>query len=573
MSATLSDAAPVQPAAPPPASNEPDRSLLPAGLRRLIRLRYKSRLRRLIFSGGKKRAFSIVGLVVVALYMLPQFFVAGQGISAEAVRLWAPLAMLWMVIGQTAARELSARASFEPAELDLVLPGPVTRRQLLIYQFAYQVPLMVLGGLWIAIFLRIGASYPQRALGFTLLGLFLNVFTALLGTLIARARTLGRIGLLAIVAPLVIALAAAVLTAPRPPVGQEGLDAWAAWGRALRATPAAEALFLPVAPFVEAMVVPSAWACLAWSVVSLAIIAGLFVAFLLLDRGEVEALVVASQKRAARLEAMSRGIATPTGAAASRLARRRVFMPPRLSGVGPIAWRQAVKLYRTGAVLLFAAPLLFVGGAFWFARLQVEGTSPGAPVGVLLSLSLWPPLLLPMLLKCDFRADLDHLPTLKALPLSPWAIVVGQMLVPLLLVLGAQATLLIGYILGRLDPELALWGLGALPAGLLVGLIMLAVENTIFLVAPVREWRSAMQNGIDPALMGRLVVTTIAKIGLLVVIAAPIASVAILLPAWLNAPWWLVVIVTAIMAGGAAAGLLRACVWAFTAFNVTEDQP
>ncbi|HRJ50187.1 MAG TPA: hypothetical protein PKU91_06620, partial [Phycisphaerales bacterium] len=158
-------------AAPPDSRQGPDRSVLPRGLRRLIVLRYRGTMRRMLFGSGKQRAFGLLGLGLMSLYLIPTI-ASGRSrsghIPTDQALLWLPVFVVLIVAVQAAFRGRRSGFSFLPSEIDLVIPGPFSRRQLLVYQLAYQSGPTILMAAWLAAFVRSEGTYLATVLGIAL---------------------------------------------------------------------------------------------------------------------------------------------------------------------------------------------------------------------------------------------------------------------------------------------------------------------------------------------------------------------------------------------------------------------
>ena len=551
---------------PGPASPQISRALLPAGLRLLILLRYKAVFRRLFFGSTKRRIFSVVGLVLMAIYILPNILMNRKTFfTQEGIRDWLPIFLLLMVAGQLFSRARRDPMTFQPAEIDLVVPGPYSRRQLVLYQIFYQVGPVLGMGLWMALFLRTGGNYLCNAMGAALLGFAINILSGIVSSVIGIANSRSRLILPGLVVLLALAVAAAVRAAPEHPTTADGA-AWIEYAKALRHTPVIEALCLPTRPFVETFVGTNILAALPWALVAVIMNAAFIAIFVALDKGEVEALVTKSQEMLARREKAFRstGLANPVKAAG-----REVPMLPRLGGAGPLLWRQLTILYRgAGPIVLILALLVLFGGPFLLGtKMPPEGLLP-----VVSTIGAFGCFGLSMVLRCDFRSDLDHIAWFKTLPLPPMTIVLGQIAAPMCVTAAIQLLIGVGLAAGAHDASVAGLALLIALASIPVSAVLLTIENTVFLLAPTRPIKSAMQGGFDPSLMGRTVLINLAKL----LVAAGAAAV-IGLPA-AGAYYYLGGIVTAVIVGGAIAigllaGLIFTCARAFVAFNVADDQP
>ncbi|MBX3358560.1 MAG: hypothetical protein KF745_09030 [Phycisphaeraceae bacterium] len=555
-------------AAAAPVARRPARGLLPRGLVVLILLRYRSVIRRMVRGSGKRRGFAILGLVIMALGLMPALLTRARGRPAappfdpEALSLWLPLALLGMVGLQVMARKTRSPSIFQPADLDMVVPGPFSRRQLILYQLAYQSAPLVLMGFWFGLFIR-GQSYPCTVAGVALAGYLIMLLAWIIAAAsgILRARLRWLLPVVAISAVAFVVFAARI--APSPSTADSAQ--WIAWLTEIRRWPVVEGLLLPLRPYVQVLTAPSLAEASIDLISAVLISAALTVLLVALDRGEVEALVLEAQRQLEHADRVKRG-ALPAGEVA---AKRRLGMFPRLGGAGPMAWRQLTGVYRAGPSWVFAlTPVVIIVGvaALWRMMDHVDALVAMAIAGFAC------PLALAMIFRCDFRSDLDHMPLLKTLPMSPAAIVAGQLAAPIILIAGIMLCVMGGLALGAGRPWLLPAGLGIGVGCLPVTVAMVAIDNTVFLIAPTRAYRQAAPAGFDPTLVGRQVVLSLVRAAFLIgtglLVGAPVAVVLVLggpLPVAIGLGWCALTF--------AAAAMLVACTWAYKAFDVTEDLP
>jgi hypothetical protein len=139
--------------------------------------------------------------------------------------------------------------------------------------------------------------------------------------------------------------------------------------------------------------------------------------------------------------------------------------------------------------------------------------------GILGSGLVWGTVLVPGILRQDFRADLDRMDALIALPIRPVAVVVGQ-----ILPMAATVTLLGYAVLGIAVAVAPTVGSLALTVGVAepaFALAVLAVENALFLWFPVRtEAGEAAVQSVGRNLIVSFVGWGVHGAGLLVAIVA-----------------------------------------------------
>jgi hypothetical protein len=539
-----------------------NRSLLPRGLIVLILLRHRAFVRRMLFGSRKRLVVTIVGFGFLALMLLPRLFTGRQmAVDADQVRLWAPVVLLILVVLQTVARRRVGDAMFQPAELDLVVPGPFTRRQLVLYQIAAQVGPLLLMGAWMGLFVPIGGSYLTTAIGFTLTFQFVNLAVALVGLAMARAGSIAAGVTTAAMIGVITLVGVAVSAAPPRPTGPD-VRAWLTWLNTVRASPQIEWLTTPFLPYVESLVAPSlalAWpAVLAAAVINVALIA-LIVRF---DRGDVEELVTSSRHRWDRF--LGRGVATSSGGEA-RAARRSVPMLPRFGGAGSLAWRQLAMAYRSlgpwtssGIAIAFAVIGYLVGRAF-----ETDSRVAMAPFG------MGGAFYASLIIRCDFRSDLAHMALLKSLPIRAVQVFVGQIASAVVLGTVAIGLLFAGVMAGSgaISPWAALAAWAVLT---LVYTMLIAIENIGFLILPTRTWRSAVQAGVDPFQTGRQLMLLFVKL-LVLGAAAVVIGVPAGIAAAMDSPRGVVLGIGIVMALGVIASLIAIGAQLFSRFNVADE--
>ena len=294
-----------------------------------------------------------------------------------------------------------------------------------------------------------------------------------------------------------------------------------------------------------------------------------------LDANYLEAAAGASQRRYERLRRVRGG--GVMSVAARGTARRGLPQPPFWFGVGPIAWRQLTNAARSAKGLLFVLFMLaMVAGPLFLAARRSSATAAAsagadAPLVLLLMALGWISVLLASLLKFDFRADLDPMETLKTLPLAPWAIVVGQLVAPVVVMTGIHL-LLLGATAATFDMtpgQRSMLGVAAVLSPPF-NLLMFAAENLIFLLSPSRP---ATVGPGDFQILGRQIVTMAVRT-VLVLLCAVIAGVFALAAYMLSGQS--LVVPTAVGAAvllAESAALVPMIAWAFRRFDPSLHTP
>jgi hypothetical protein len=192
--------------------------------------------------------------------------------------------------------------------------------------------------------------------------------------------------------------------------------------------------------------------------------------------------------RAAHQPLLIGSIHNKIGAARDVRFRRPLQRIPRLGGAGALAWRQLVGARRHWGSLLAAmiAPAVLAS-----APCFVIGDPHLAFLSTIGTLAFYTFLLLPTALRFDFRRDLDRLATLKTLPITPAATVIGQILAPVLMATLFQAGVVALASIARSLPThcFVVTLLVMLPLNALV----FALDNLIYLLFPYRIQQEGLE--------------------------------------------------------------------------------
>jgi len=160
----------------------------------------------------------------------------------------------------------------------------------------------------------------------------------------------------------------------------------------------------------------------------------------------------------------------------------------RWGGLGPILWRQMVGVRRQwGSVLtaMIAPAILAAAPCFVIAEANIAFLATAA------TLAFYTFLLLPTALRFDFRRDLDRLATLKGLPISATAIVLGQTLAPVIVATLFQAAVLVFAAAARsLPPQ---YVAGAMLVMLPLNMFVFTLDNLIFLLYPYHVQQEGLE--------------------------------------------------------------------------------
>jgi hypothetical protein len=244
-----------------------------------------------------------------------------------------------------------------------------------------------------------------------------------------------------------------------------------------------------------------------------------------------------------------------------------VPMLPWWGGVGPALWRQLTSAARhpdrfVVLVVLYLSPLV--------PLFLIKGARAAANIDIRLGVAMvayLSTLAASLVVGFDFRADIDRMDTLKALPLAPSALVVGELAVPVLMLTAAQSACLVLAALMRGDPAYLVDFLVFL---LPFNALLVEVESVLFLWYPLRMLPGSM---MDFSAMGRQFLLMFAKL-LAIGLSAGVAIGLGALGYYLVAPSWVLALAIAwLVMLGFAAALIPLVVSAFLQFDVAHDCP
>lgn len=486
-------------------------------------------------------------------------------VSAAQVRDLGPLVLLVLV----ALNTLSGRGLyFRPAEVGVLFPAPLTRRELVVFNVLARARLAALSALWLAIVIDVGGTrWPAVLAGAFLALLFVQVASQLCSVCVAwlaerlppwPRRAVWGLALLGLLAPAARAAlaasaagpgAAAVAAAHSPPLSVLG---WAA------------------RPCLELLVARDALLALAWGVAACAIVAALVEAIARLDVAYSEAAFSRSrafERTRARMRSGGGSLAGGPGSVRVRIPRF-----PRLGGAGPLAWRQCLELARNlrGVVSMILVMGVTIGVAVLapaLAEADPERTAFGARLG--LGIVVLMSIVLTQNFAFDFRRDVDRMAALKALPLPAVAVASGQLIAATLFTTLLQ---LVGFALVAVAT-------GAIGMRVLVALALplpalswaaVCVDNAIFLLWP---YRTVPEDPGDMGFMGRNMVIMALKIGLVAALAIAAALAGGFVARQSGGGALLAGASGAIFLAATCAPLTRLVSWAFERFDVARDVP
>jgi hypothetical protein len=283
-----------------------------------------------------------------------------------------------------------------------------------------------------------------------------------------------------------------------------------------------------------------------------------------LDGLSLEAALAISEKMTARIKrTQSKGVWQMFGSPTSKAARRRLPLLPFWNGLGPIIWQRVTTNIRTSLklyVLLGGAALLAGGLAFSIHRKNPAEplAAVGAAIGVMNYVSV--------LITLSLQNEIERVGYLKSLPLSPRAIVLGELLGFVALISAVQVSLYLA--LCALLPSVAGWLLFAAVLAFPFNFLLFGIDKLVFYVFPTRMAKGApgdFQNG------GKQMVFVFFKMAVLFA-CLMLVGVAII-PGALMGSKLLAVVPAACILLAECAGLIPLLSYAFHRFDPGVDMP
>lgn len=455
-------------------------------LRKLTQMRVKAVARRLFDSLGSVRgwaflaaALGVVGLWLSLLFLIPRSHDIMRVSVQDIYESVGPVMLMATAMAILLGDDRTSR--FTPAEIDILFPAPFERRELLTMKLVENIAGAALAAAFLqAAFVNFVKHPIASFLGTTAALLFVQfaqmAFVLLLRSVSERLLFVDR----RVVAGGILALVAAS-------VGATWLlfttDLWSAWVT-FRQGSLGTLTFLPFEPFARLIVVERLFPDgLFW--LALAIGMNLLAAGIIyrLDESYIEEALGSSRRFQELLRRAQRG-----GVLSVWGAQLRWTLPafPRWLGIGPILRRQATQAARSLPTLLAVLGVvvfMLIGPQMMLSRMKTSNVDTlviGATAGVI-QLTL----IFTFMLRFDFRGELDQLEFLKSLPLSPFAVAIGELAVPVLLATFVQTAMLVGLILGFKETPAML--LIALMMVLPLNLFLFGLENLMFLLFPSRS--------------------------------------------------------------------------------------
>ncbi len=537
--------------------------MLHPALYKLLALKSRGMKRRMVrgIKTPKGALFFIMGLVMFGTWLGPSIFFAFSEHTGDPSQLETTMPMI--IIGMCLLTLISSAGEraiyFSPGEIEFLFPGPFGRRELLGYKvLGLLIGVSFSSFIFSVLFLRYSASWFAAFAGVFLSLAFVQLFSMsllLVGQMMAeRAYTRMRMIVL-------IAFGGVLAAALGPLIAMRGMGTWGDRLAKAQDSPLVHYAFLPLRPFAKTIAAPQVFPdLLLWSGAALAINGALFLFILWLDAEYRETAIGVSQRLYARLQRAQRSGMAPTTASA----KGRIPQLPWWGGIGPVAWRQLTNAVRNARSLMMI--LLLVALAIGIPTVA-KGESDVKIWPMTMAMVIWLTVFLSMMIRFDFRADIEQMDWLKMMPVKPWALVCGQIAVPVLICSTLQIVLVAVTVKIAGRPELLALTVAFAPP---FNILLFGIENALFLFAPTKV--VAFSPG-DFQVFGRQLLFMLVKL-VLVTIAGLVAFGGGAIIYFVTGPsmipafafGWILVTLQAF-------AMIPLASWAFRRFDVSLDTP
>ena len=490
-------------------------NLIHPSLSRLLRQQANARVSKIVrmFRSPRRQLLSMLAIVLGFVWL-------GQAIlsilfreAADPGKLatWIPLGFLgysvWHLVKTISVKPVEP-FDWTPAELELLCGAPLARKQLVTYRLVSIFGAALLKSLLFSILMIPDLQFFLAGFVGMLLGLLLVDLVRILIEQLCYALKKRRLLILRSV--VFIAIAGIVLGAFASCVNsQQAAKELATPGALLFAIHLGQALVQDVDTYFALFKTPFVPA--ANVVMAEAIDVGFFLNLLsgigLVSGGIAAAVWLDGRVAESRLQCEANVLTSSLASTKSTMLANRdsnkaksLSIPFRLRGAGSIGWQQLLGAwhYRGSLAVSLGVPVLLCGMPLLAKHGQMQML-----LNLVAGVVFYSFLLLPSALMLDFRRDVNRLGVLKALPISPLAVTIGQLAVPVLLCSLYQWVVLgIAAIIGAISfGQMVISGILLIP----VCVLIFSIENLIFMAAPYRR----NQEGFDVFL--RTILTFTAK--------------------------------------------------------------
>ncbi|MEM6891710.1 MAG: hypothetical protein AAF636_26855 [Pseudomonadota bacterium] len=434
----------------------------------------------------------------------------GRHAFDEQILTFMPLSMLGLSL-LTVVMTTGPTFHFSPNEINFLFTGPFRRRDLIVYKFAAYVAGVTLSSVFVTILVQPEAGSILSVFIATLLTLVFVQLNSAVISMAGHALDGSKFAWLRWPVTMLLCLigAATVLYAWLMP-GLGVLDLLSEFRHSWIGT----IVLIPYIVFAELFVATSLSNMALWAFVAVVINAALLRAVIVLDARTTDRSLAENARLSNRWERIKQG---GSFWATERTEVHSIRRAPILGGLGPIAARQALNALRNSLKLA----IVFVGLAACIAPVSLALGVPVTEAQTLMIIYIFIAFILPRNLVCDFRGDLSRMEIYKTLPIAPWRICAGQLVVQTLLGYVIALTIIASALVFEesVTKEAAfILAAFAFPFTFLI----YAVENTVHLLVPTKL---VAMGRADFEFLGRSIVEFIAKT--IFVFTAVVASGAI----------------------------------------------
>lgn len=462
----------------------------------LLRFRGKAKLNSLAssFKSPRRKLISIVAIVLGFIWLsqaIASVMLRESAARADLIQ-WIPLGLLsytiWHLI-KTVSRSPVEPFEWTPAEDEYVRAAPVTRTQLISYRLTSIFSASLVKAVCFSVVMI--PDLEIWALG--LLGMFLGLvlvdllrvcFELVFHGLTKTSQKICRFIVLGSAVSVGISVVSQCLLSEHAKSEIASPGALLFFKRivgelfALAQTQIGMLLAMPFKPFSELILTQQfSFGAIGWMGASLLMVGGFAFTIYQLDRWMLRRTAMKEKS------AYQAGLKLANRSKTEKLASaKRVRTPWRLKGFGSVAWRQLLGAYHFRTTLLISLGLPTI---LCCIPLFAKHNPLLMLINVVGGAVFYSFLLLPAALILDFRRDIDRMAVLKALPISPLAMTLGQLAAPVLLCsLFQSIVLVIASVSG------AVIGWQAFIAAVLlipINILIFGIENFIFMLAPFRR--------------------------------------------------------------------------------------
>lgn len=415
----------------------------------------------------------------------------------EHIDTFMPLGLLGACLF-TAAITRGSAFYFSPTEINLLLAGPFSRRDLILYKFHAYLTGAILSAALITLLVPSRISTVIACfIGSLLTLLFIQLSSAVIGMLnqafeqkcLIRSRKISILSLFTIAC---VGLFYKIST-----TGTNIVDVLTAFRHSRIGIITLGPFIIFAKLFLVQTIIPNLFT---WAALAIAVNATMLQTIIALDSHISDRSLTDSWQRSNRWMRIKRG---GSFWASADTTVRSVPRSPRLGGAGPIIWRQAINAMRNSGrvVLVFFSIAASAGPISYNAHIAYTNSEF---IGFVYFFFAF---VIPRSLVCDFRGDLENISLYKSLPIDSWAVCVGQITVPVSLTSIMQLTMGLS-MLSFLNHTSLIMLYFLLLFTIPFNVILYSVENIMFLWIPTKL---VPVGRVDFDFLGRAVVDFIVK--------------------------------------------------------------